>query len=103
MRRQAFTMKLKPGMVAEYKKRHDEIWPALARELTAAGSSDYSIYRDEQTLTLIAIRKLGDNNAAADLPNNPVIRKWWKFMSPLMEVNADNSPVEKPLVEIFRL
>ncbi len=25
----AFRMKLKPGFEAEYKKRHDEIWPEL--------------------------------------------------------------------------
>ena len=30
MERVAFKMKLKPGVVAEYKKRHDEIWPELA-------------------------------------------------------------------------
>lgn len=103
MRRHAFKMRLKPGMVAEYKKRHDEIWPELARELQAAGISDYSIFLDEETLTLFAVQKLSDNNSAADLPQNPVIRKWWKFMSPLMEVNPDNSPVEKPLAEVFRL
>ena len=27
----AFRMKLKPGFEAEYKKRHDEIWPDLRR------------------------------------------------------------------------
>ncbi len=30
----AFRMKLKPGTVAEYQKRHDEIWPELAKLLT---------------------------------------------------------------------
>ena len=33
MIRHAFKMKLKPGHIAEYKKRHDEIWPDLAKEL----------------------------------------------------------------------
>jgi L-rhamnose mutarotase len=35
--RHAFKMQLKPGAAAEYKKRHDELWPALAAELKAAG------------------------------------------------------------------
>ena len=60
MQRLAFKMKLKPGVVAEYKKRHDEIWPALAAELKAAGVSDYSIFLDEETLTLFAVQKLSD-------------------------------------------
>ena len=52
MERHAFKMKLHPGMEAEYRKRHDEIWPELARELRSAGVSDYSIFLDEETLTL---------------------------------------------------
>ena len=51
MKRHAFTMRLKPGTVAEYKRRHDEIWPELAAAIRAAGISDYSIFLDEATLT----------------------------------------------------
>ena len=103
MQRHAFKMKLKPGMAAEYKKRHDAIWPELAAELKAAGVSDYSIFLDEETLTLFAVQKLSAHNTAADLPNSPIVRKWWDFMSPLMEVNPDNSPVVFPLREVFHL
>ena len=103
MTRVAFKMRLKPGVVAEYKKRHDEIWPELVTELKAAGVSDYSIFFDEETLTLFAVQKLSDGNTAAELPNSPVIRKWWDYMAPLMEVNPDNSPVAKPLKEVFHL
>src|ERR1017187_2976907 len=103
MQRNAFKMKLKPGVVAEYKKRHDEIWPELAAELKAAGVSDYSIFLDEETLTLFAVQKLSDGNSAASLPNLPVVRKWWNFMAPLMETHSDNSPVAKPLKEVFHL
>jgi L-rhamnose mutarotase len=103
MHRHAFKMKLKPGNVAEYKKRHDEIWPELSREIRAAGISDYSIFLDEETLTLFAVQKLGEKNSAAALPDSPVVRKWWDSMAPLMEVHPDNSPVAKPLHEVFHL
>jgi L-rhamnose mutarotase len=96
-------MKLKPGNVAEYKRRHDEIWPELAAELRAAGVSDYSIFLDEETLTLFAVQKLSDNNTAAALPNSPVVRRWWESMSPLMEVHPDHSPVCVELAEVFHL
>ena len=96
-------MKLKPGVVAEYKKRHDEIWPELAAELRKAGVSDYSIFFDEETLTLFAVQKLDDNNTAAALPKSPVIRNWWDYMAPLMEVHPDHVPVTKPLREVFHL
>jgi L-rhamnose mutarotase len=103
MTRQAFMMKLKPGFSAEYKKRHDEIWPELAEELRGAGISDFSIFLDEKTLTLFAVRKISDEKKFSELSKQPVIRKWWTYMAPLMEVNADLSPVEFPLKEVFHL
>ena len=103
MIRNSFKMQLKLGNVAEYKRRHDEIWPELSRALSAAGVSDYSIFLDEETLTLFAVQKLTDNNTAAELPKLPIVRKWWDAMAPLMEVNPDNSPVVKPLTEVFHL
>jgi L-rhamnose mutarotase len=103
MQRNAFKMKLKPGFVAEYKKRHDEIWPELQKELRAAGISDYSIFLDEETLTLFAVQKLSDKNTASALPNSTIVKKWWSYMAPLMEVHPDNSPVTKPLKEVFHL
>ena len=103
MKRHAFTMKLKPGVVTEYKKRHDEIWPELSRAIREAGISDYSIFLDEETLTLFAVQKQTDNNTAADLPNHPIVKKWWAHMSPLMEVNPDNSPKCGGLREVFHL
>lgn len=103
MKRHAFTMKLKPGVVAEYKKRHDEIWPELSAAIRTAGISDYSIFLDEATLTLFAVQKQTDNNTATDLPNHPLVKKWWAYMAPLMEVNPDNSPKCGDLKEVFHL
>lgn len=101
MNRNAFKMQLKPGNEAEYKRRHDEIWPELARVLADAGVSDYSIFLDEETGSLFAVQKLAEGHHAGALPQNAVVRKWWDFMSDLMEVNPDNSPVCKPLREVF--
>lgn len=101
MKRVAFKMKLKAGYEDEYKKRHDEIWPELAQELSKAGVYDYSIYFDAETNMLFAIQKLSDNNTADQLPQTDIVRKWWNFMSDIMEVNQDNSPVMVELKEVF--
>jgi len=103
MLRNAFTMKLKTGVVEEYKKRHDEIWPELSAELRAAGISDYAIFLDEATLTLFAVQKLTDDNTASNLPQTEIVKKWWAYMAPLMETNSDNSPMVNPLTELFYL
>ncbi len=101
MTRNAFKMKLKPGFEAEYKKRHDEIWPELSQLLSEAGVSDYSIFLDAETSTLFAVQKLADGHAAAQLPFHPIVRRWWDYMADIMEVNPDHSPVCVPLSEVF--
>ena len=96
-------MKIKPGFEAEYKRRHDEIWPELQAVLTAAGVSDYSIYLDPQTLTLFAVQKLSPGNTADQLPQHPVVKKWWSYMGDIMQTNPDHSPCCIPLQEVFHL
>ncbi len=103
MQRASFKMQLKPGFEAEYKKRHDEIWPALSQLLTEAGISDYSIFLDEETLTLFAVQKLSDDHTADDLPAQPIMKKWWAYMADIMDSNPDNSPVVVPLKEVFHM
>lgn len=99
----AFTMKLKPGVEAEYKRRHDEIWPELAAALTEAGIRDYSIYLDRASGTLFGIQKRIVGHSAAQLPELPVMQRWWTYMADLMETNPDHSPVVQSLEPVFHL
>jgi L-rhamnose mutarotase len=103
MNRSAFKMKLKAGCEAEYQKRHDEIWPDLAELIKQSGVYDYSIFLDRETNILFAVQKQSGEQGSQDLGNNPLVRKWWDYMSDIMEVNADNSPVTIPLNEVFYL
>lgn len=101
--RNAFKMKLKPGFEAEYKKRHDEIWPELAALLSETGIQDYSIFLDEETLILFAVQKISADFDENLLPNHPIVKKWWAYMGDIMETNPDNSPVAIGLKEVFHL
>jgi L-rhamnose mutarotase len=103
MIRRAFKMKLKPGCAEEYKKRHDEIWPEVKASIAKAGISDYTIFLDEETMTLFAVQKLNENNTVEGLPRSSVTRKWWDYMKDIMECNPDNSPVRIPLKEMFHI
>ncbi len=103
MRTVAFTMKLKPGFEAEYKKRHDEIWPELIKQLEDAGVSDYSIFLDPSSLVLFAVQKLKDHDTSSALPQTAIVKKWWTSMADLMETNPDHSPVSIDLVPVFHM
>lgn len=103
MKRVAFKMKLLPGFEEEYRKRHDEIWPELKRLLKESGVSEYSIYLDEETNILFAFQKVDGDGDSQDLGQKEIVKKWWNFMSDIMEVNKDNSPVTLELKEVFYL
>ncbi len=97
----AFTMQLKPGFEAEYQRRHDEIWPELSDLLHAAGVSDYSIFLDPKTLVLFGVLKRTPGHTMDDLPNHPIMKKWWAYMADIMDTNPDNSPVQTSLKPVF--
>ncbi|MGJ7030137.1 L-rhamnose mutarotase [Niabella hirudinis] len=101
MQRIAFKMKLFKGYEAEYKKRHNALWPELQELLKQTGISDYSIFLDEQTNDLLGILKLEPGSTLDHLPAHPVMQKWWAFMRDIMETHADFSPVSIPLREVF--
>lgn len=103
MKKVAFKMKLLPGNIDEYKKRHDEIWPELAVLLKDNGISNYSIFFDAETDTLFAVQENSTTGGSQDLGSNPVVQKWWKYMSDIMETNEDLSPRSLNLKEVFHL
>jgi L-rhamnose mutarotase len=96
-------MKLHPGQEAEYKKRHDAIWPELAALLKSVGVRDYSIFLDEETSSLFAYLQIDDPAALDQLKEQDIMWKWWDHMKDIMEVQPDTSPMTKPLEEVFYL
>ena len=103
MHRSAFTMKLTRGFEAEYKRRHDEIWPDLSQLLAQDGIKEYYIFLDEATGVLFAFMKREPSGLTTPLSDHPVMKKWWQYMKDIMETNEDGSPVTQSLVEVFEM
>lgn len=99
----AFRMTLSPGGKAEYKKRHDALWPELGDALKDAGIQEYRIFLDPDSNHLFAIMWLADEHCVDALPQLPVMQRWWAYMADLMDTNEDASPVEVRLDEMFSL
>ena len=96
-------MFLNPGMQAEYKKRHDEIWPELVSLLKEAGVSDYSIHLDEETNILFGVLWRRSDHGMDALPSHPVMQRWWAHMADIMRTNEESEPVAIPLTPVFHL
>lgn len=96
-------MQLHRGFEAEYRKRHENLWPELRELLKGSGIHEYTIYLDEQTNALFGVMLVEDEALVEQLPEHPVMKKWWAYMCDIMDTNPDNSPVSIPLKEVFYL
>lgn len=103
MQRIAFILKLRKGFEEEYRRRHDAIWPQLAALLHDTGIREYSIFLEEHTGQLFGYLRIEDPAKLEQLPEQPVMQRWWQYMKDLMDTNPDSSPVSIPLKEVFYL
>lgn len=101
--RVASLMTLHPGCEAEYRRRHDELWPELADHLAACGIARYSIFLEPESLQLFAVFDAPDEFDPERVRDHPVMQRWWEYMSDIMATRADsNEPLARPLTEVFR-
>jgi len=96
-------MKLHAGCEAEYKRRHDALWPELADLLKQAGIEEYSIFLDQETGDLIGCLRTRDPAQLDQLPAMTIMQKWWDYNKDLMDTHPDHSPVTRRLTEVFYL
>ncbi|ADL02173.1 L-rhamnose mutarotase [Brevundimonas subvibrioides] len=99
----AFRMNMNPGQAEEYRRRHDDIWPALSEALIAAGVIDYRIFLDPQSDHLFAVMTRRVDHTLADLPGTDVMQRWWAMMADIMQAGPDNVPVQVDLDPVFHL
>lgn len=99
----AFRMRLNPGQTAEYKRRHDDIWPALVELLLEAGIRDYSIFHDEETNALFAVLRRVADHKMEQLPAYEIMQTWWRYMADIMATGLDGAPEVFALQPMFHM
>jgi L-rhamnose mutarotase len=77
MIRKAFVMQLHPGQAAEYRRRHNPIWPELESLLRSHGVKSYSIFLQPVTLQLFAYAEIEDEAQWDAIAETPECRRWW--------------------------
>ena len=103
MIRKAFRMSVNAGQQPEYQRRHDAIWQELVDTLVAHGVQAYSIFLDPESGDLFAYAEIADEARWQAIAQTDVCRRWWRYMRDVMPSNPDDSPVSRPLAEVFRL
>jgi len=111
--RLAQIVKLKRSSLSDYKACHAAVWPAVLQQIKDCNIVDYSIFLDEDTMTLYATMKYTGSDFEADMANmraNPEVQRWWQMTDGMQETlvkgssgSMDPAGWWKPLEEVFRV
>lgn len=98
MEKYAWKAKLLPGMLNEYKKRHDNIWPEMKEVLAAAGIRNYSIWNVGEDLfgyyECDSVEEAGRIQSESD-----VVARWDEYMKDVMVMPKDPVTGAQPLLK----
>ena len=105
MVRKAFVIQARPGMAAEYARRHNPIWPDLEQALKRHGVANYSIFLREDTGELFGYLEVEDEARFHKIAETDVCRRWWRYMTEVLVSESADSPKAKEdtLRELFHL
>jgi Uncharacterized conserved protein len=102
MERFAWKATVKEGMLDEYIRRHDEIWPEMTQVLNEAGVHNYTIWQVENSLFGYYEAEKGIDFAAKVQSGSPVVDKWNEYMKDVMVMDIDpNTGTSYLLKQVF--
>ena len=89
---------VRPEAIAEYKRIHAEVWPAVLARLAASHITNYSIYLRRPENLLIAYYEYTGDDLAADqaaIAADPETRRWWTITDPMQQPLASVPATER--------
>ena len=101
MIRRAFTLRLKPGALAEYKEHHDNIWPELVEEIERQGIARMTAFEADPVIFYYS--EIADEEAWNRLWATEVHDRWGEMFKPLIDFGDDDVVDAGALTEIFHL
>ena len=105
MERVCFLGRVRAERLAEYRERHERVWPEMLDALRQAGWSNYSLFLTEDGL-LVGYLETQDYQAALDrMAGTEVNARWQAEMAPYF-TELDGRPPDRGfrrIAEIFHL
>ncbi len=102
MERYAWKAIVKDGQLAEYKRRHDEIWQEMKDVLHEAGIKNYTIWNVGNELFGYYECEKGIEHAARVQAMSPVVDRWNVYMQDVMTMETDPETGAQPkLTQMF--
>ena len=85
MQRMGMVIGIKPGKIAEYKKRHAEVWPEVLAMISQCNIRNYTIFLREPENLLFGYWEYHGEDFAADarkMAEHEPTRRWWAVCGP---------------------
>jgi L-rhamnose mutarotase len=86
MERMGQVIWLKPEIIAEYKRIHAAVWPAVLKAIAVSNIRNYSIFLKEPENMLFAYWEYHGTDFSADMEKMkavPEMKEWWKLTDPM--------------------
>ena len=105
MRRVCFTLRVRPGRLEEYRRRHAAVWPEMLKALHDAGWHDYSLFLSDDGLLVGYFLTENLDASIAAMQDTDVNRRWQAEMAPFFEELPGGRPDTsmRVLDEVFNL
>ena len=88
MQRMGMVIGIAPEHVAEYKRLHAAVWPAVLARLAASNIRNYSIFLREPENLLFGYWEYHGTDYEADMAAmaaDPVTQEWWSVCMPMQQ------------------
>lgn len=103
MQRFCFTFQIRPGTEAEYKRRHDEIWPELVDAIKEARLSNYSLFRRGQQVVAYVECEPDAATAFGKIAGTDANARWSKWFEDVIVSLTDEDGELYELEEVWHL
>lgn len=98
--REAFIVRLKPGCLAEWRRRHEVIWPELVEQERRCGVVQMTIFEADPILYVYS--EVLERSSWDKLIQTEVHKRWVEYMADLSASSLDDSTVAREdLPEVF--
>lgn len=103
MERTCFTFTIKAGTEAEYRRRHDEIWPEMVTALKASGIHNYTLFLRGLEVIAYAECEPDAATAFATMAATDVDRRWSAWFEEIIDRRFADDGSAMTVAEVWHL
>ena len=104
MERVCFLLRVRPEMLAEYKRRHEQVWPEMLRALTDTGWRNYSLFLRDDGLLIGYLETENFSESLRLMAATDVNERWQREMKPFfLQGYGRPDEVLERIEEVFHL